>query len=57
MVNFYGFEGCGARGILCLYYSRDYCRLFYHAKMLNGAEATFSTPKSGAETCLTVTIR
>jgi hypothetical protein len=28
-----------------------------HAGMLNGAVATFSTPKKGAETCLTVTIR
>jgi len=23
--------------LLCLYYSGDYCRLFSHAKMLNGA--------------------
>jgi hypothetical protein len=45
-----------ARGVLCLYYSSDYCRLFCRAKMLNGAETTFSMPKSGAETCLMVTI-
>jgi len=32
-----------ARGVLCLYYSCDYCRLLSHAKMLNGAETTFTS--------------
>ena len=43
--------------VLCLYYSRDYCRLFCGAEMLNGAETTFALSQKGAETCLTVPIR
>ena len=35
--------------VLCLYYSVDYCRLFSDAKMLNGAETTFTVSKNGAK--------
>ena len=55
------FGACPEEGpsdyLLCLYYSGDYCRLFSGAKMLNGAETTFTSSQKGAETCLTVPIR